>query len=65
MKEIAETMERAKQYAQKYIEVPPHARFEIRWSAKEPPIGPVNPEQQVLDGKYEDSGPMLIACLTD
>ena len=65
MKEIAETMERAKQYAIKYIEVPPHARFEIRWSTKEPPVGPVHREDQILDGKYADSGPMLIACLTD
>ena len=55
-------MEQAKKYAVKYIEVPPYAKFEIRWAAKEPRdlTG-----EQVLEGKYEDSGPMLIACLTD
>jgi len=62
VKEIAETMEQAKKHAIKYIEVPPYAKFEIRWSTKEPwdIKGP-----QELDGKYEDSGPMLIACMTD
>jgi len=62
MKEIAETMEQAKKYAWKYIEVLPYAKFEIQWATKEPwdLKGP-----QELDGKYEGSGPMLIACLTD
>jgi hypothetical protein len=62
MKEIADTMEQAKKYAMRYIEVPPHAKFEIRWSTHSPTQ---STDQQVLDGIYNASGPMLIACLTD
>ena len=62
MKEIADTIELAKKYSMKFIEVPPHAKFEIRWSTKSPWS---SEEIQTLDEKYESSGPMLIACLTD
>jgi len=62
VKEIAETMERAKEHAVKYIEVPPHANFEIRWSVKSPRD---SEERQTLEGVYKSAGPMLIACLTD
>jgi hypothetical protein len=62
MKEIAETMDQAKKYALMFVEVPPHAYFEIRWAEKEPH----NLEDPAaFDGRYVSGGPMLIACLTD
>ena len=62
MKEIAETMERAQEYAVKCIEVPPMAEFEIRWATE----SPMNREvKQVLEGVYKGAGPMLIVCITD
>jgi len=65
MKEIANTIEKAKEHAFMYVEVPPHADFEIRWSA-EPPMGPVIKATMPLTaGTYKSSGPVLIACLTD
>ena len=65
MKEITETMELAKKHAVRYVEVPPMAKFEIRWSTNEPPIGKIDFDLQSLDGNYQGNGPMLIACLTD
>jgi hypothetical protein len=62
LKEIEETMEKARDYAVRCIEVPPHAKFEITWSE----VSPLNPEvAQRLTGKYNGEGPILIACLTD
>ena len=64
MREIAETMDQAKKHSVFFVEVPPHAEFEIRW-AQEPPIDPVVSGQVLDGGVYKSSGPMLIACLTD
>ena len=65
MKEIANTIEQAKKYAIFFVDVPPHAEFEIRWAADSPPIGEVIPRHQEMGGLFKSSGPMLIACLTD
>jgi hypothetical protein len=48
--------------AVQYIEVPPMAEYEIRWSSKQPQD---SEEKQVLDMVIKGSGPMLIAALTD
>jgi len=53
---------KVKTNAVEYIEIPPHAQYEIRWSSE----SPENPdEKQALNQSVQGFGPMLIACLVD
>jgi hypothetical protein len=55
--EITGIFEQAKKHAVRSIEVPPYAKFEIRWATES--------DEQTMDGVYQGSGPMLIVCTDD
>jgi hypothetical protein len=57
-----EFFQKVKKVAINWIEVPPMAEYEIKWS----PTSPLSSEeQQKLSQILKGSGPMLIATLTD
>ena len=62
MKEIAQVIDKAQEHAVFCVEIPAHVEFEIRWATEALSIAG---KEQTLPNCYKDTGPMLIACLTD